>query len=185
MQSQESGGPRPLLCLVKVSIFYRTHYSEMVHGASKPKRLLLVESALSLLKVSTNAFTQIYYDTIIINRHLNIGLVYFSAKLLTMCKKRTLWFKTTRQWSMKVFLTLWTNIPISEMWCFVKFRWHLSCSSHPDLCNMHGCRHPLAAARHCTNQTVVGRGFINQNPFIRFLIFGWWVQRKRSWGLQL
>ena len=156
MQSQESGGPRPLLHLVKVSIFYRTHYSEMVHGASKPKRLLLVESALSLLKVSTNAFTQIYYDTIIINRHLNIGLVYFSAKLLTMCKKRTLWFKTTRQWSMKVFLTLWTNIPISEMWCFVKFRWHLSCSSHPDLCNMHGCRHPLAAARHCTNQTVVG-----------------------------
>ena len=120
---------------------------------------------------------------LIINRHLNIGLVYFSAKLLTMCKKRTLWFKTTRQWSMKVFLTLWTNIPISEMGCFVKFRWHLSCSSHPDLCNMHGCRHPLAAAQHCTNQTVVGRGFINQNPFIRFLIFGWWVQR--SWGLQL
>ena len=115
VQSQESGGPRPLLCLVKVSIFYRTHYSEMVHGASKPKRLLLVESALSLLKVSSNAFTQIYYDTIIINRHLNIGLVYFSAKLLTMCKKRTLWFKTTRQWSMRVFLTLWTNIPISEI----------------------------------------------------------------------
>ena len=149
------------------------------------------QSVFSLLKVPSPCWkcllmlSQIYYDTIIINRHLNIGLVYFSAKLLTMCKKRTLWFKTTCQWSMKVFLTLWSNIPISEMWCFVKFRWHLSCSSHPDLCNMHGCRHPLAAARHCTNQTVVRKGFINQNPFIRFLIFGWWVQRKRSWGLQL
>ena len=30
-----------------------------------------------------------------------------------------------------------------------------------------------------------GRGFINQSSFIRFLIFGWWVQRKRSWGQQL
>ena len=46
------------------------------------------QSVFSLLKVPTNAFTQIYYDTIIINRHLNIGLVYFSAKLLTMCKKK-------------------------------------------------------------------------------------------------